>query len=68
MEVNLPDPQEKLLYELVPMYGESPSDVLAFIVTAWLHDNSENVLNMMDLKCAMEEKEEKGKVGGCHCQ
>jgi hypothetical protein len=62
MEVNLPENMEKLLYAMVPMYGESPTDVLAFIVTAYLHDNSENILNMTDLNEMLERSR-----CGCQC-
>jgi hypothetical protein len=65
MEVNLTDHQEKLLYAMVPMYGDSPADVATFIITCWMHHNAENVLNMADIQVYLDDKNQ---PGGCQCQ
>jgi len=68
-EVNakIKEPQASMLREMVPLYGQTPGEVIGFIVTAWLHEHYGTVRENLDrtrIIREMLEREERDRGSG----
>lgn len=63
----LTDEQEKVINTMVPYYGETPSDVVQFIILNFLHENGSKILDYNTVS-EMVERNDLQKRGCPLCQ
>jgi hypothetical protein len=62
MSTSLPPSQAVLIKEMVgTIYGETKSEVIRFITTAWLTENLQNVMGWIDKRVEHNRSEENKK-------